>query len=72
MTEQITLKDYCPKSKYGNHIQDIIRQIVQIEDEYNHKYVAPPLPPKYKKIKLPFTIASSVAFGRNIIKSVLP
>jgi hypothetical protein len=72
MTQQITLRDYCPKSKYGNHIQDILRQVVQIEDEFNHEYHASPIPKFERSPPFKLTITAGVAFGRDIIKSVLP
>lgn len=69
---QITLKEYCPRTKYGSHIQDIVRQVTQIEDEYNHKYIRAPLPEFVRTDKFEFTPANIVAFAGNIIKSCLP
>jgi hypothetical protein len=70
--DSIPMKSYCAKSKYGLHIQDIIKTVVNYEDELNHEFVAPEIPKFEIKDPIKLTPTFIVAFAGNIIKSVLP
>lgn len=71
LKDSIPLKEYCPRTKYGLTIEDIIQHVAQVEDELNEVHTPRPLP-KYEKKEMKWTPASLVGMAGNCIKYVLP
>lgn len=67
----IPLHKYCPRTKYGLTVDDLIKHVVEVEDQLNEEYVRPALP-KYEKKQIKWTQASLVGFAGNCIKYILP